>query len=353
MSFDFQNHKITAINEYVRVRPIYEKFTDSLKNILSKVLNENKISFHSIEARAKDIESFGEKSIKHSDENPSEPKYLKPLDEITDLAGVRIITFFPKTIDEIDKLLHSQFHIIEKNDKSEILKKEEKLGYHSIHYLVKFNSKRVDLPEYQNFENLIAEIQVRTILQHAWAEIEHDIKYKSTILIPQSIKRRLISLAGLLEIADREFQSIQDDDKKLKSEGRKLVKLGKFNNISITPDSLKNYLDKKLGKDARISSFSYTYQAKDLIKMGFKTLDQIDDCISDFIDNTIVESAVWGNRQGQLWRFEDYLLAGLGEQFIKLHPRIERDKDWTRRYKNGLKKMVDNGVKISTYSINI
>lgn len=54
-----------------------------------------------------------------------------------------------------------------------------RLGYQSIHYLVKLPDQKTEWAEYKRFEGLIAEIQVRTILQHAWAEMEHDIQYKS------------------------------------------------------------------------------------------------------------------------------------------------------------------------------
>ena len=64
---------------------------------------------------------------------------------------------------------------------------------------------------------MTCEIQVRTILQHVWAEIEHDIQYKSSSDIPKELKRKFQALAGLIEIADREFQSIQDMDDGLRS----------------------------------------------------------------------------------------------------------------------------------------
>jgi ppGpp synthetase/RelA/SpoT-type nucleotidyltranferase len=96
---------------------------------------------------------------------------------------------------------------MEKSDKAQALLEDEKFGYASIHYLVRLKVNRTDLSEYSRFKGLVAEIQVRTILQHAWAEIEHDIQYKSAI--PSSIRRRFMSLAGMLEIGDREFQAIQ------------------------------------------------------------------------------------------------------------------------------------------------
>lgn len=351
MSFDFKKHKIDAIGDYVKFRPIYELYANSIKEILIRALSEKRTNYHSIESRAKDLESFGKKASKESETNPSEPKYLHPLKEITDLSGVRVIVFFPKTVEEIDTAIDEQFEVIEKSDKSEILWKQEKLGYQSVHYLIKLKSNRTELPEYQSFAKLVAEIQVRTILQHAWAEIEHDIKYKSTITIPISIRRRFIALAGLLEIADREFQSIQDDDKKLKTSDRKSVREGKLEDVIITPDSLRAYLDKTLGADGRIGHWSYHLGSETLLKIGFKNLRQVDDCVSKYVDNPVVDTVIWGNRQGQIWRFEGYVLAGLGEQFIKRHPRVIENKWWENKYTEGLKVMEERGIEVGTYML--
>ncbi|MDO5971019.1 hypothetical protein Q4Q35_14520 [Flavivirga aquimarina] len=351
MEYDYKKHKSDAISSYSKLRPTYELFAYTLKEILTKTLKEKRINYHSIEARAKEIESFGNKASKPSETNPNKPKYSVPIKEITDLSGVRIIAFFPKTIKEIGKVIESQFEVIEVSDKSEILEKEEKLGYQSVHYLVKLKENRLNLPEYQTFDNMVSEIQVRTILQHAWAEIEHDIKYKSTITIPSNIKRRFIALAGVLEIADREFQSIQDEDKKLKTSDRKSVKEGKLDEVQITPDSFKAYLDKTLGSDGRISNYSYNSETEYLIKMGFKNLSEIDNCIKPYIDKVVVDNAVWGARQGQIWRFNDYLLAGMGEKLLKKHPRVLGNHWLKERYTDGLKNMEKSGVKIGTFEL--
>ena len=86
----------------------------------------------------------------------------------------------------------------EKSNKADTLQLEERFGYQSVHYLVALKEDRTSLSEYLQYKGLIAEIQVRTILQHAWAEIEHDIQYKSSETIPQPIRRRFMQLAGLL-----------------------------------------------------------------------------------------------------------------------------------------------------------
>src|SRR5207249_2570243 len=127
----------------------------------------------------------------------------------------------------------------------------------SVHYSVRLSDNRSGLPEYARFAELVAEIQVRTIMQHAWAEIEHDIQYKAVETIPSRIRRRFMDLAGLLEIADREFQAIADEDEALRAEARISVQQGRLENVEITPDALKTYLDRRLGSDARMADYSY------------------------------------------------------------------------------------------------
>lgn len=316
--FDFEAHRLQAIDEYQKIRPLYEEFSEVIRNILSDALNSYQIKIHSIEARAKAMDSFSKKASAPSPEDPDRPCYTDPLNDITDLAGVRVITFFPRTLDAVDRTIQSQFEVLEKSDTTQILIEEEKFGYGSIHYLVRLEENRTALPEYSRFKDFVAEIQVRTILQHAWAEIEHDIQYKSVDIIPVSIHRRFMSLAGMLEIADREFQAIQDEDERLRRQARQSVREGKLEKVEITPDALKTYLDGKLGPDGRMTDFSYQFTASLLRRLGFADFKQIDECISGY-DDDLLSRVLWGTRQGQISRFEYQLLAGMGENYIRFH----------------------------------
>ena len=203
-----------VIEEYGKRRSLYQEFAEMIRFILQEEMHAKSIRVHSIEVRAKSVESLQRKIALTSESGWGEAKSIEPLKEITDLAGVRVITFFTKTLMEVDRLLHEQFEVLEIDNKSQTLKEADKVGYHSVHYLVKLLPNRTELAEYSRFVDLVAEVQVRTILQHAWAEIEHDIQYKSVEAMPLSIRRRFIMLAGLLELADREFQAIHDEDQK-------------------------------------------------------------------------------------------------------------------------------------------
>lgn len=204
----------THLAEYRNIRPKYNQLCNEIKRILSNSFSQADVRTHSIEARAKSIDSFRNK-LEKENENGG-PKYTQPLIEITDLAAVRVITYTIDDITEITKFVDSNFAVIEKRDVGEERAEQGQFGYRSIHYLVQLTEDRLSLPDYSAFSGLTCEIQVRTVLQHAWAEMEHDIQYKGSANIPKTVKRKFLSLAGLLEIADREFASIQREDKKIK-----------------------------------------------------------------------------------------------------------------------------------------
>jgi len=345
--FDFARHEQVAVSDYLRVVGFYADLARAAKTIADEALKRRDIRPHSIEARAKDPASFGRKAAKPSKLDPNRPMYSNPLEQITDKAAIRIITFFPRTVQEIDEMLREEFSVLEYTDKGESLVEEERFGYQSVHYLVSLNRVRTSLPEYQRFAHAIVEVQVRTILQHAWAEIEHDIQYKSSATIPRDIKRRFMSLAGLLEIADREFQAIQDADRDLTQRAQTLISAGDLSSVEITPASLKAYLDKTLGSDGRMSDFSYDWTARLLLRLGFKSLDAVNEAIKDYDDDKLSRIAE-GARQGQLSRFEYMLLAAMGERFIQRHPW--HGETWFQnRLSKALEKFQESNVRVGWF----
>lgn len=298
---------------------------------------------------AKDIESFGNKAALPDEDDPSRPKYADPLSQITDLAGVRVITFLPSGVEQVNALVEREFTIVEKINKSGLLEEEEKLGYQSVHYLVQFEEVRCGLPEYARFAGITTEVQVRTILQHTWAEGEHDIQYKAVATIPISIRRRFISLAGLLEIADREFQAISDEDQQTRADARRRIEAGQLDDVEVTPDGLKAYLDARYTPDGRMSDWSYDWTARLVKRLGFATMAPVDRAIAPY-DDERVSRILWGSRQGQLRRFEDVLLAALGERFIESHPWTEDDEAWRNRLRQRLQRLRESGLEVGTYS---
>lgn len=224
MSFDIEAHRQLVEAQYRAVRPTYENFTERLRGLLSDLLAD--IPVHEIQCRAKTVASFSKKACKPArDSDPGKQFTLRYPDPfsvargVTDLAGARIITYVPSVIELVKQIIESEFELIEPwEDKGERLTEVGRIGYKSIHALVKLSDTRKNLKEFRHYKDFALEIQIRTILQHAWAEMEHDIRYKSVEDVPKIISSRFTALAGLIEIADREFQAIQDYDRALKEQ---------------------------------------------------------------------------------------------------------------------------------------
>lgn len=194
---------------YEKQRNKYLRLTAEIEVILRESLNEKDIIYHSIESRVKTVDSFREKA--------GRKKYSDPINEITDLTGIRIITLFEKEIHQISDIIKELFEIdYEKSeDKSDLLD-ADKMGYKSIHYIAELSRNKISETELESYEGLKFEIQIRSILQHAWAEIEHDRNYKFKGELPKHLQRRFYALAGMLEIADREFNTLSEEVEKFR-----------------------------------------------------------------------------------------------------------------------------------------
>lgn len=225
----------TIMLEYLNEKEDYEAFATKLKALLSELLTEAGIQFHSIVARAKEADSLYAKLSR-------KPYQYRSLRDVQDLAGIRIVTYFHDDVRAVAQILEDEFTIDREQsiDKSTLLDSNE-FGYLSIHYVVELSEKRLALGEYRRFAEKEAEIQVRSILQHAWAEIEHDLGYKNPNAVPPEIKRSFSRVAGLLEIADAEFVNIRKQLRTFEQETVEQI-LDSPEKVTITRDNLNYYI---------------------------------------------------------------------------------------------------------------
>jgi len=317
--FDPVAHGERAAALYREKRGLYLDFARCIKTLLDEALRGSDVKTQSVEARAKTIDSFTRKAGLPHPLDPTRPKYEDPLEAITDMAGVRVVTFLPAGVEQVGTAVEAQFEIVEQEDKSDRLSLEARFGYSSVHYLVRLKDNRTSLLEYRRFAGLVGEIQVRTILQHAWAEIEHDIEYKGADSVAGSVRRRFMAVAGMLEIADREFQAIQEEVDRRRRVATEAVVRGRLDRAELTSGALRSYLDSRLGADRRVGDSNYEVWVGVLRQLGFTSLQQVDDCIDD-LDDMAISRAIWGSKRGQLWRFEGLLIAGMGDYYIDHHP---------------------------------
>ena len=227
--------KDKIFKQYIDKKDIYDLFGKKLVDLIEGLLIREKIDYQSISYRVKNEDSFRNKVVKKN-------KY-KDITDITDVCGIRIITYYSDTVDKVAKIISEQFEIDEENtiDKRKALD-PDRFGYLSLHYVISLKEDRLNLPEYSIFRNIKVEIQIRSISQHAWAEIEHDLGYKSKNEIPRDIRRDFSRLASLLELVDKEFIEIRNKLNSYEGEVKESIKIPSEETL-IDSISLKEYIN--------------------------------------------------------------------------------------------------------------
>jgi ppGpp synthetase/RelA/SpoT-type nucleotidyltranferase len=267
------------VDWYIQNRPKYDEFVNKLENLITEILAATEINYHSIQARTKTIDSFKSKLAKGVSYDPK---------KMNDLIGLRIIAYVKSDVEKITQCIIENF-VAEMVRDSEMEDSLEinKVGYRSKHFVCELQSSRQNLVEYERFSGIRFEIQVRTILEHAWAEINHDRNYKFPGTLPQEIRRSFYLLAGALEIIDNEFERICNDVDSYSNSitsNKKDMEL----NVPIDVTSLSNYLKNKMTNEKIKPSFGQSDIYGDVIQelniMGINFLKDLDKMISnDFI----------------------------------------------------------------------
>ncbi|KAH8689817.1 hypothetical protein BGW36DRAFT_432789 [Talaromyces proteolyticus] len=190
------------VADYAERYPLYERLKVKLEKDLSDVCS--KASIHAIiQARPKSVLSFSEKLSRKTYENPC--------DDFTDLCAGRIITNTGNEVSTISKEIEKKYKgaIDWPNslDHTKHLKIRE-FGYRSVHYIITLNTQKLD-EDLKNMSNPRVEVQVRTLLEHAWSDIDHEYVYKPNFPIPDLWKRESFRCAALLENVDAAFNRMQ------------------------------------------------------------------------------------------------------------------------------------------------
>ena len=197
------------VREYTAQHPARIAAGEQFLALVTSVLDEGGINYLSVTGRTKTVASFAEKARRTRD---GVLLYTDPLREITDTIGIRVITYVHSDVSAVVDLLRDQVVVHDDRDMGQETAQEGRFGYASRHLLIGLDAAREGHPSYELMRGHTAQVQIRTVLQHAWAEFEHDIRYKGTMPDEHArdFDRRFTLAAGLLELADREFSTIRD-----------------------------------------------------------------------------------------------------------------------------------------------
>ena len=270
-------HCEAILQEYKDNLPRFREVEAQVRDSLKRTLADAGLLVAAIESRVKGYDSLaGKLELKGHKYNS--------LADLTDILGLRIITFY---IDDVDKVASAVERLFTVDWENSVDKRKihdiDSFGYLSLHYIC-------SIPGFPyRFE-----IQMRTLLQHAWANMDHDTGYKSGVEIPKRYMRNMSRLAGMLELVDEEFSKIRIELTDYRRRVQALVRSGNLDEVPIDGDTFRSYLElgpfNQLNK--RIASMNQA-EIQDVPLMpylavfkgiGLKTLGDIATMIKDYSD---------------------------------------------------------------------
>lgn len=279
-------HAQELLQQYHDLLPVFTQMAQIIPEKLKSFFEEAGLLVAALEHRVKTESSLsGKLRLKGS-------KYRDLLD-ITDILGLRVITFYIDDVDKVASVVERLFEIdwensIDKRKAHEI----DSFGYLSLHYICRIPESLFSDPEHPEINKIRFEVQMRTLLQHAWANMNHDTGYKSGVEIPKVYMRNMSRLAGMLELCDDEFSRIRRELADYRRNVQQLVASGNLSEVALDGDSFRSYLE--LGpfdrlttriasinqaeiQEVDLSAFLPLFQA-----MRFQTLGDIDKLVKDY-----------------------------------------------------------------------
>ena len=219
-------HGEMLLQQYRELLPTLQQLADEASSQLRHALREQGIYITAMEHRVKTEKSLaGKLELKGA-------KY-KSIDDITDLVGLRVITFYTDEVDKVAAIAKRVFDIDwqESVDKRK-LHQLDSFGYNSLHYICRLKTGG---PRF--------ELQMRTALQHVWSTIEHDTGYKGDVKIPREYKRQFSRLAGMMELIDDEFSRLRVVLTDYRRQTLALVKNGQLDDVALSAETFRSYLE--------------------------------------------------------------------------------------------------------------
>lgn len=275
------------LDEFKGKIALFEKMREIVLGKIEDFIKQKGFLIEALESRVKAPQSLEGKLIKKG------YKY-KTLLDITDLVGVRVVTYYLNDINAIADMVQNIFTVDWANsvDKGKLLNPDQ-FGYRSLHYICSIPKSLYFDPEHPEINTFRFEVQMRTALQHIWSAIQHDTGYKTTFDIPVEYSRSLNGLAGLFELVDKEFETLRNQLDEYRENIKKIIQEKRYNEISINVDSFKLYqeyakpfdaLNTRIAKinnmeihEANMDPYRKMFQA-----LGFKNLSDIEKLIEDY-----------------------------------------------------------------------
>ena len=278
---------------------------------IEDVLSDAGLTYDHVTARVKEWRSLRSKSRKRRPDGML--MYPHPWQDIHDLIGVRVTTYHSTEIPRIIEALTEVFEVRRSVDKTAQTRVSGSFGYGSHHLILRVPPARVT-PVLQAYAGREFEVQIRTVLQHAWAEFEHDIRYKrrgNTGKLAPEVDRAFTLAAGLIELADHQFELIAAQQSATDTTAP--IDL----DVKFTAETLPGIIALLHGNTIPQSRLEHYHWLEELLHAhGLTTVAQLTELMSPANLEQVKTALHYTFQPGQVRIIDDLLLAAFGEEHI-------------------------------------
>ena len=318
-----------AVSEYAELHPRLQAATAEYVRLVTAILDDAGINYLTVTGRAKSVASFADKVARTYD---GRPVFADPMQDITDQIGLRVITYVHSDVDAVVDLLEDQAVVHVDRDMGMETAREGRFGYASRHLLISPRPGRADhRTQHAVMAGLRAQVQIRTVLQHAWAEFKHDIRYKGTVPDEHApdLDRRFTLAAGLLELADREFSTIRDRVRETPGGAEDAVPEGGAgdpvgDDPRVSPRELAAFLAGQYADAGWSRTEHYAWIAELVLELGITSLTELATVLRAVDDDTLADRMDYRYPPGAVRRLDDALLWSFEERYVGLHGNAHR-----------------------------
>lgn len=253
-------------DEYAQREPLFEQLASEAVFTLNSATRQKKIKTHSVLSRVKTAESIAKKAKDKGLEDP--------LDEIEDIVGVRVVVLFLSDLPRLDKLIRNSFKVVSSENKVTD-SDPSSFGYMSVHYVGTLNDSHSG-PRYDELKGIPIEIQTRTVVMDAWANVSHYLDYKGESSIPKDLRKDFYALSGLFYVADQHFEIFADRSRKSQREAEKELDSGPTSDIEINLDTLAAFLAQRYPDRAKPGREAISELVEQIARAGYSNLGALE-----------------------------------------------------------------------------
>jgi ppGpp synthetase/RelA/SpoT-type nucleotidyltranferase len=259
--------KSTSYEEFYRQsKSRYERMREEVEFIIGKALKTAEIKVHSHGGRVKELD--------HALEKIQRKGYTDPIAQLEDIVGYRVVCLFISDLEQLTEIIRSNFTVLKEEGRISDVADPATFGYMSDHYICKIGPNHSGA-RYDDIRDIKVEIQCRTILMDAWANVSHYLAYKGEASIPEHLRKDFYALSGLFYVADKHFELFFDSARSSAEKVLSKAATGSIDDNDVNLETLQALLSQMYSDHKPASPAAVSTLVEEIVPHGYTSIKKL------------------------------------------------------------------------------